>query len=180
MEITLIIAFFAVLFLAAWVVETVKERKGRDGEDKARIRRAAAARLENSALYTIAYAHYMDVKLGYRSSTSSYYNYIVAFRPGELYVIPIQFSGKEIVSQPAVLLTPEHVGEIRFQDKKRTWITFCGRDGAELCTFGVVASNTSDGPFQPLNIQQKEEAEKFKAFLREFAAKVRAAADQRR
>ena len=43
----------------------------------------------------------------------------------------------------------------------------------------VSASNTADGPFQPLNIQQADEAEQFQSFLRQFTAQIPAETSRR-
>ena len=178
LEYILMAVTFAGLFLAALISQQLKKRKGLRGADQGRLRRIAAKQLDNSALYTIAYACSSQVKLSVgRPVVTTYSSYIVAFRPGELFVIPLQFSGQTIISHPGFRLTRENVGAVRADKASR--ITFWGTDGTELCTLCVLAGNTADGPFQPLNIQQKDEAEKFHAFLRQFTAEIQAAAPRR-
>lgn len=176
LEYILMAVTFAVLFLAALVSQHIKEKKGATGADQARLRRVAARQLDSSAFYTMVYAYDSQVTLGVARSSTTYSSYIVAFRPGELFVIPLQFSGPEIISHPGFRLDRENVGAVRSDKASRT--TFFGTDGAELCTVRVLASNTAEGPFQPLNIQQKAETERFYAFLRQFSAEVQSMASQ--
>ena len=79
-------------------------------------------------------------------------------------MIPLQFSGREMVSHPGFRLDRENVGAVRTDRAGR--VTFYAADGTELCTLCVSAGNTADGPFQPLNIQQADEAEQFQSFQR--------------
>lgn len=159
------------LFLAVLISQQVKKRKGKNGADYLCLRRIAAKQLDNSAFYTIVYSSCSQVKLSVgRPMVATYSSYIVAFRPGELFVIPLQFSGRQIISCPGFSLNRENVGAVRAG--KGSQVTFCAADGNELCTLCVVASNTADAPFQPLNIQQKAQAEKFQAFLQQFTAEI--------
>ena len=177
-EYILMAVTFAGLFLAAVISQQVKRRKGRGGGDLARLRDIAAKQLDDSGRYTIAYACCSQVKLSVgRPVTTTYFSYIVAFRPKTLFVIPLQFSGREIVSHPGFRLDRENVGAV-WTDKAGR-VTFCATDGTELCTLSVSASNTADGPFQPLNIQQADEAERFQSFLRQFTAQIPAETSRR-
>ena len=177
LEYILMAVTFAGLFLAALVSQQIKTRKGLHGADQLRLRNIVAKQLSGSGSYTIAYAYYSQTKLSIgRPVITTHSSHIVAFRPGELFVIPLQFSGKSIISHPGFLLNQENVGAIRLDKSSR--ITFYGTDGMERCTLCVSPGNTADGPFQPLNIQQKAEAEKFHAFLRQFTAEIRSTAFQ--
>lgn len=178
LEYILMAVTFAGLFLAAAIFQKSKERKGRVGGDLARLRDIAAKQLDDSGCYTIAYACCSQVRLSVvRPVTTTYYSYIAAFRPGTLFVIPLQFSGREIVSHPGFRLDRENVGAVRTDRAGR--VTFYAADGTELCTLCVSAGNTADGPFQPLKIQQEAEAEKFQSFLRQFTAQLQAGASRR-
>lgn len=178
LEYILMAVTFAGLFLATAIFQKSKERKGRGGADLARLRDIAAKQLDDSGCYTIAYACCSQVRLSVgRPVTTTYYSYIAAFRPGTLFVIPLQFSGREMVSHPGFRLDRENVGAVRTDRAGR--VTFYAADGTELCTLCVSAGNTADGPFQPLNIQQEAEAEKFQSFLRQFTARLQAGASRR-
>mgnify|MGYP001864270501 CR=1 FL=1 len=149
LEYILMAVTFAGLFLAAAIFQKSKERKGRGGADLARLRDIAAKQLDDSGCYTIAYACCSQVRLSVgRPVTTTYYSYIAAFRPGTLFVIPLQFSGREMVSHPGFRLDRENVGAVRTDRAGR--VTFYAADGTELCTLCVSAGNTADGPFQPL------------------------------
>lgn len=177
-EYILMAVTFAGLFLAAAISQQVKRKKGRGGGDLARLRSIAAKQLDDSGRYTIAYACCSQVRLSVdRPVTTTYYSYIAAFRPGTLFVIPLQFSGREIVSHPGFRLDRENVGAV--QTGRAGQVTFYAADGTELCTLCVSADNTTDGPFQPLNIQQADEAEQFQSFLRQFTAQLQTKASRR-
>lgn len=163
LEYILMGAVFVVLFIAVEINYCINKKKGRNGEDKRRIQKIAAEMLDNASFYTVVYANYQTGG----PMITRYASYIVAFRPMELFVIPIQFSEKEIIPGKGFFLDQKNVGGVDFSEKP--WITFLGKNGERLCTFGVFADNTSCSQFEPLNIQQKEEVERFQAFLRQFA-----------
>ncbi len=164
-EYILMIVVFVLIIIGVTVSESIKKKKGSSGEDQKKILDAARKVLPDCAAYTVAYAQYFTSQSRGNNTTSYYYNYIVAFRPGEMAVIPIKFSGKEIVTQEHFVLNRENVGLVK---TKKNWNTFYDKNGVELCTFGVSASNTSEGKYFPLNIQQPDEAEKFQEFLQSF------------
>lgn len=159
-------AVLVILYIVVEINYRINKKKGQSGEDKGRIQKIAAAMLDNAPFYTVVYASY---QVG-SPMVTRYASYIVAFRPMELFVIPIQFSEKEIIPGKGMILDRGTVGKVDFSMKP--WITFLGKDGEPLCTFGVFADNTSFSQFEPLNIQQKEEAEQFQVFLQQFAAAV--------
>lgn len=151
-----------VLYIVVEINYRINKKKGRNGADKSRIQKIAATMLDNAPFYTVVYANYQTGG----PMVTRYASYIVAFRPMELFVIPIQFSEKEIIPGKGFLLNRENVGSVDLSTKP--WITFLGKDGEPLCTFGVFADNTAFNQFEPLNIQQKEEVEQFLVFLRQF------------
>lgn len=156
-------AVLVVLFIVVEINYCINKKKGLSGEDQRRIQKIAATMLDNAPFYTVVYANY---QMG-GSVVTRYASYIVAFRPMEMFVIPIQFSEKEIIPGKGFFLNQENVGSVDLSTKP--WITFWGKGGERLCTFGVFANNTSFSQFEPLNIQQKEEAERFQPFVRKFA-----------
>ena len=164
-EYILAIVAFVAIWIGVSIADSIKKKKGRTGEDQKRILDAARKELPDCAAYTVAYAQYFTSKSRGNHTTSYYYNYIVAFRPGEMVVIPIKFAGKEIVAQEHFLLNRENVSNIK---TKNHWTTFLDTNGEEICSLGVSSSNTADGKYFPLNIQQPEEAEKFQTFLDTF------------
>ena len=171
-EYILMIVVFAAILIGVTVSESIKKKKGSSGEDKKKIMDAAQKVLPDCAAYTIAYAQYSFRKSCGNNTTSYYYNYIAAFRPNEMVVIPIKFAGKEIVTQDHFVLDRTNVSSIK---TKKGWSTFFDKNGKEICTLGVNASNILEGKYFPLNIQQPEEAEKFRNFLDEFTKAVQPA-----
>lgn len=168
LEYILMIVTFAVIIIVVLISEHFKEKKGRTGEDKKRLDEIAENLIPDSSSYTTAYAKYTKSHSVGGNTTTYYYHYIVAFKTDSLFIIPIKFGGKEIIPSDGFLLTPENVSKV----KKKNWFTFYGMDGKEICSLDVWASNTSNGKYEPLNIQQKEEAEKFKTFIEHFMNSV--------
>lgn len=166
-EYILMIVVFAALFIGVSISESIKKKKGSTGVDQKRIMDTAHKVLPDCDAYTVAYAQYFTRESRGNQTTSYYYNYIVAFRPVQMVVIPFQFAGKEIVTQEPFMLSRENVGKIK---TKNRWTTFYDKNGAEICTFSVSASNTADGKYFPLNIQQPEETEKFQDFMDAFTS----------
>lgn len=166
-EYILMIVVFVALFIGVSIMENIKKKKGSTGEDQKKIMEVAQKVLPDCSAYTVAYAKYFTRESCGNHTTSYYYNYIVAFRAGEMVVIPIKFAGKEIVAQKHFVMNRENVGNVK---TKKDWTTFFDKNGAEICTFGVSGSNTADGKYFPLNIQQPDEAEKFQSFLETFIA----------
>ncbi len=166
-EYILTIVVIIVLWIAVTISESIKKKKGSTGEDLGRIKEAACKILPDSSAYTIAYAKYYERESCGNHSTSYYYNYIVAIRASEMVVIPIQFAGKQIVAKEHFVIRRENVSSIRAE---KEWVTFFDKTGAQICTLGVNASNTADGKYFPLNIQQPKEAQAFQNFLEQFPA----------
>lgn len=169
-QIILVVAFIAVAVIVFLIKEAINKKKGESGEDLAKVRQVVEKLLPDHSGYTIAYATYMsDQSVGNRIS-KYYYHYAIAFKPGALFVVPIKYSGGEVSYQGSgALLTKDNLGQLK---PKGDSCTFYGRDGKELCAFCVYASNTRQDKYQPFNIQQKEQAEAYKAFLKEFISQV--------
>lgn len=169
-QIILVAAFIAVAVVVFLVKEAINKKKGESGEDLAKVRRVVDKLLPDSGSYTVAYATYMsDQSVGNRIS-KYYYHYAIAFKPGALFVAPIKYSGGEVSYQGSgALLTKENLGRLK---PKGDSCAFFDKDGKELCAFCVYASNTKQDKYQPFNIQQKEQADAYKAFLQEFISQV--------
>ena len=169
-QIIAVVVFFVVAFGFFIVREMVNKKKGESGEDLAKVRQVVEKLLTGSGSYTIAYANYETSTAVGNRVTKYYYHYAIAFKPGALFVAPIKYSGGE-VSCPGsgTLLTKDNLGRLQ---QKGDSCAFFDRDGKEICTFCVYASNTRQDKYQPFNIQQKEQAEAYKDFLRELIGQV--------
>lgn len=169
-QIILVAAFIAVAVVVFLIKEAINKKKGESGEDLAKVRRVVEKLLPDHSGYTIAYASYMtDQSVGNRI-TKYYYHYAIAFKPGALFVAPIKYNGGEVSYQGSgALLTKDNLGRLKTTGDS---CAFFDKDGKELCAFCVYASNTRQDKYQPFNIQQKEQAEAYKAFLKEFIGQV--------
>ena len=169
--IALVIAFFVVGFGYFMIKEHINTKKGETGEDLAKVREVLKRLLPDYSTYTTAYADHKDKVYRGRSTTTTYYKYAVAFKPGALFLVPIKSSGGEISYQSSgALFTPQDLGKVE-ADKYGGTVLF-GLDGKEICKFEVHASYTRQDKYEPLNIQQKPEWEAYKTFIQEFAAQV--------
>ena len=168
-KIIIVIAFIAFVVVSFVIKETVNKRKGESGEDMEKVRRVVAKLLPDSSSYTIVYTYYIDNKYVGNNRTSCYYHYAVAFKPGKLFVAPISYNDGEVGHKNGTLMTKENLG--RIQLKGGSPILF-DKAGKELCTLHVIASNTRQSKYEPFNIQQKEQADAFNAFIKAFANEV--------
>lgn len=166
---------FVVIVVAVYIFVCIKDaigkKKGVDSEEKHRVQDLARRLIPDCAAYTVGYATNREVKTSIGKTTTYYYYYAVAFKPGVLQVIPLSIHDGEITAKESVCILPEHLGKVKLSNKGSTAALF-DREGKEILTFTMGPSYTRFGRFDPVNIQQAEEAEKFKAFSNDFAARV--------
>lgn len=161
---------FAVILVFVFIREHINEQKAKTGEDLAKVRAVLSRLLPDSTSYTTAYGFYKWSKYQGRSKRTWYYHYAVAFRPGELFVVPIQYAGGEVSAQSrGALLTPENVGRVEFDGAGPV---IFGKDGQEICHFRVLAGYTKQDRYEPFNISQLEESRAFKDFIQDFIQRV--------
>lgn len=168
-------AGLVVLFIIFYVKMTIDEKKGVDSQEKADIRRIINSLVPEGQEYTAAYAHSKEVYGSARMRREVYHYYAVGFHQGRtdhLWVVPIGVeNGKIVYTKPLKMSadTVRYVGgneyrlELHFPDTKDKYI------------ISVDASNTKWGKECQVNIQQKEEAEAFHTFARDFQERVNAA-----
>ena len=68
-----------------------------------------------------------------------------------------------------------NVENLGMAEAKTGCLALFDKDKKELMTLFVVASNTKDDKYHPVNIQQKEEAEAFQQFAQSFMGAVNGA-----
>ena len=168
--IALVVGFWVIAFIVFMIKEHINTKKGEKGEDLAKVRAVLKRLLPDYETYTTAYADYKSKVYRGRSTTTTYYKYAVAFKPGALFVVPIKYSGGEVSWQGnGALLTKDNLSKVE-QDVVDT--VLFGLDGKELCRFRVDASYTKQDKYEPFNIQQKPEWEAYKKFIEEFMREV--------
>lgn len=165
-----------VLFIIVYIKMTIDEKKGANSEEKQRIKDIVKKAVPNGESYTAAYGTREELTLGGGgrtvTTTTKYWYYAVAFKPGDLYLVPLSIEGGEIG-----YTAPLHYGknDLGMAEAKNGYLTLYDRDRKELFTLFVVESNTKDDKYHPVNIQQKEEAEAFGQFSRALMQEVNAA-----
>ncbi len=165
-----------VLFAAVYIKMTIDEKKGANSEEKQKIQEIVKKVVPNGASYTAAYGTREELTLGGGgrtvTTTTSYWYYAVAFKPGDLYLVPLSFDGGDMSYSE-----PIHLGkdDLSMVEAKNGYVTLYGKDRKQLMTLFVVASNTKDDKYHPVNIQQKEEAESFQQYAQALMQEVNAA-----
>lgn len=171
------IIYAIILFVAAFIILYIKscidEKKGIDSEEKKQINDIIQKTVPDAQSFTSAYArwHITSYTGGGRTSintTTRYWYYAIAFKTSILYVIPLSFDGGDISYGEPMCLTKENLGMI----DSDVWAAFYDLEKKEILTLTVYPSNLKNGKYEPVNIQQKEAAEAFGVFIKEFMAEV--------
>ena len=165
-----------VLFVVVYIKMTIDEKKGANSEEKQQIKNIVKKVVPNGESYTAAYGTREELTLGGGgrtvTTTTKYWYYAVAFKPGDLYLVPLSFEGGDISYGEAVRIGKEDLGMAEAQNGL---LTLFDKNQKELFTLFVVASNTKDDKYHPVNIQQKEEAEAFAQFAQALMQEVNTA-----
>lgn len=168
-----IVIFVVVAFIILYIKSCIDEKKGVDSEEKKQIKDIIQKTVPDANSFTSAYARWQITNYtgGGRTSintTTRYWYYAIAFKTGILYVIPLSFDGGDISYGEPMCLTKENLGMI----DSDVWATFYDLEKNEILTLAVYPSNLKSGKFEPVNIQQKEAAEAFNVFIKEFMTEV--------
>lgn len=170
------IAAVVILFIIVYVKMTLDEKKGADSEEKRKIKNIVRNVVPEGESYTAAYGTREDFSLGGGgrtiTTTTRYWYYAVAFKPGDLYLVPLSFDGGDLSYGEPLHYGKDDLGMV---DSKNGYMTLYDKDRKEIMTLFVVASNTKDDQYHPVNIQQKEEAEAFKQFADSLMQEVNGA-----
>ncbi len=165
-----------VLFIIVYVKMTIDEKKGANSEEKQKIREIVKRVVPGGESYTAAYGTREELSVGGAgrtvTTTTKYWYYAVAFKPGDLYLVPLSFDGGDMSYSEPIHFGKNDLGMV---EAKKGYTILYGKDRKELLTLYVVESNTKDDKYHPVNIQQKEEAEAFAQFSQSLMQQVNAA-----
>ena len=165
-----------VLFIIVYVKMTIDEKKGANSEEKQKIREIVKRVVPGGESYTAAYGTREELSVGGGgrtvTTTAKYWYYAVAFKPGDLYLVPLSFDGGDMSYSEPIHFGKNDLGMV---EAKKGYTILYGKDRKELLTLYVVESNTKDDKYHPVNIQQKEEAEAFAQFSQSLMQQVNAA-----
>lgn len=173
----IVIGVVALVLIAIFVYirETINEKKGVDSEDKHAIRDIVNKLVPDAAEYTTAYATWELTNWGGNArrvtTTTRYWYYAVAFKPGTIYVIPLTYAGRNVSYGEPICLDKEKLGMVNGKAGE-SWASFYDLERKEIVSVMVIASNTKSDKYHPVNIQQKEEQVAFAAFVESFMAEV--------
>ena len=163
------IAVFVVLFIILFVKMSLDEKKGVNSEEKAEIRKIISNLIPDGTQYTAAYAHSKEVYGSARMRREVYHYYAVGFRPDKpdhLWVVPIGVEHGKIVYTEPIKASSENLNYVGGNAYQLQLNFPGGKKNVYLIT--VSASNTKMGKECQVNIQQKEEAEAFEKFAKDF------------
>ena len=170
------VAAVVVLFIIVWVKISIDEKKGENSGEKQKVKDIVKKAVPTGESYTAAYGTRETLALGGGgrtvTTTTSYWYYAVAFKPGDLYLVPLSFDGGDISYGEPVHYGKEDLG---MAEAKNGYLTLFDKERKEIMTLFVVASNTKEDKYHPVNIQQKEEAEAFGQFSRNLMQEVNTA-----
>lgn len=170
------VAAVAVLFVIVYVKMSIDEKKGANSEEKQKIKDIVRRAVPGGESYTAAYGTREELTVGGGgrtvTTTTKYWYYGVAFKPGDLYLVPLSFEGKEIGYSEPVHFGKDNLGMV---EAKKGYTILFDRDRKEILTLYVAESNTKEDKYHPVNIQQKEEAEAFGQFAQALMQEVNAA-----
>ena len=169
------VAALAVLFVIVYIKMTIDEKKGENSPEKQKIKDIVKRVVPGGESYTAAYGTREELALGGGGrtirTTTSYWYYGVAFKPGDLYLVPLSFEGGDISWGEPLHYNRDNLG---MAEARTGRLVLYDEERKEILTLFVAASNTKDDSFHPVNIQQKEE-EAFVQFSREFEKDVNTA-----
>lgn len=166
------IGAIAIYVVVKMIIDT---KKGENSEEKRKIAELVTKLVPDSQQYTAAYAFWEQKNIGASgrsiNTTSQYWYYAIAFKQSSIFVIPLSFSGNNISYSQPIGCSKENLGMVNGKDGEN-WLALYDKNGQEIAMFAVSADNTKDDKYHPVNIQQKDAAEKFFAFLGGFMREV--------
>ena len=128
-----------VLFVVVYIKMTIDEKKGANSEEKQQIKNIVKKVVPNGESYTAAYGTREELTLGGGgrtvTTTTKYWYYAVAFKPGDLYLVPLSFEGGDISYGEAVRIGKEELG---MAEAKNGLLTLFDKNQKELFTLYVV------------------------------------------
>lgn len=168
------VVVLAAVFVAAYIKAGIDEKKGVDSEEKRKIQEIVKRVVPDWEAYTAAYATRKEWSpaRGGSAIETSYWYYAAAFKPGDLYLIPLSFAGGDMSYQEPIHMGVEDFG---MAEALPGTLRLYDKDRKEIMALIVIASNTKEDKYHPVNIQQPEAAEAFGQFAQDFMQQVNAA-----
>ncbi len=163
-----------VLFVIFYIKETINEKKGKNSEEKQKVK-DIVQKATGDSTYQSIYATWEDFSIGgggRRVTTTNIYSYYaVGFKKGSLCVIPLSFDGGDMSYGETLSFNKDNVGIVNAKEGKN-WIEIYDLNQKLVVKLMVGPSETKEDKYHPVNIQQKEEYEAFCTFIGEFMKEV--------
>lgn len=175
LQVGLIIGGIVLVGCVIYVViqSMIGKQKAKSGNDKQRIADVVKKTIPNGETYSVVYATYQKIEApwGARKRTTYYYYYAVAFGADALFVIPLSFADGLISYNQPIQLSPKNIGKLNVKNSE---VVVVDEAGQENFTFRVSGSYEIVDKFDHVNLEQKEAAKAFFAYIQTFASKVNA------
>lgn len=160
-----------IIYVIYFCIKTcINKKKGVNSQEKYKIKQIVSQVIPDSMYYTAAYGtrSELDSVVG-KSIITRYWYYAVAFRPGDLYLIPLSISKGSFYYSEPLHFGKENLG---MAEAGKNVLSLYDRNRRPIMQLFVLPSNTKDDKYSTVNIQQKEEAAAFHQFAKDFMKEI--------
>ncbi len=171
------IAVFVIIVIVAVCSSGKEDKKAKSGEDKAKIMRIVSEKVEGYGSYTTVFADWDEKKYSGTGSLlkvqTTSWNYAMCFNHTEVKLIPLIFGENTVSGGEVFTLSQENLSLVNGKDGQ-TWVSFYNKDGEEVVSL-FVDPEPRTGMEKPVNLNQREEFEKFQVWLPQFMNTINSA-----
>lgn len=164
------IAVFVVIVIVAVLSSGKEDKKAKSGEDKAKIMRIVSEKVQAYGSYTTVFADWDEKKYSGTGSLlkvqTTTWNYAMCFNHTEVKLIPLIFGENTVSGGEVFTLSQENLSLVNGKDGQ-TWVSFYNKDGDEVVSL-FIDPEPRTGMEKPVNMNQREEFEKFQGWLPQF------------
>lgn len=173
-EIVIAVVFIAIIAAYVLIKGHFNEKKGVDSEEKKDIEALIQKITPVGEKITAAYATWQWTTWQGKASTTTYWYYAIGFNDDAIYVAPLSFAGGDMSHSDSYCIKKEELGIVN-ADKTGTWVELYDKSQKIIVSLMVMASNTRDDKYHPVNIQQAEAAQAFKEWSAKWLEEVNGA-----
>lgn len=171
------VAVFIIIVIVAVMSSGKEDKKAKSGEDKAKIERIVREKIEGSGNYTTVFADWDEKKVSGTASLlkiqTTTWNYAMCFNHTEVKLIPLVFGENSVSGGEVFTLSVENLSLVNGKEGQ-TWVSFYDKNGEEVVSL-FVEPEPRTGMEKPVNLNQREEFDKFRAWLPQFMNSINSA-----
>ena len=158
----IIVAIIIVGVIFLTIKEKINLKKAATGEDKEKLRNIVSRAVGDLAGYTVAYASWEWQTYQGRKTITSYWYFGIAFNADRIHIVPISRTGEDSGKQPYTIERSD-VGLVNSKPGQ-SWVELYDKGQNEIVSLMVLAENTKEDSYHPVNIIQEEESKAFVAW----------------